>query len=858
MKRKKFIQNSAIIAGALVIAKKLGAEDKRVAVACAAPTQTAGTIASLKAGYWGDVSTWGGRVPTAADTVDINHTVTYDQPNGVYAGVNINSQLTFQPDKTTLLSSTKNVVVLGTLQMRPATQQVVHTLRFTGINESSMVGGGMDVLATDIGLWVMGSGQLDLNGTSKTSWTTASTGIASGSTTIPLKDLTGWQIGDDIAITPTEPPTVGDRYLTGFEDKTITAISGNTISMAKTSYAHPMVNNLWTAEVMNLTRNVRIEGTVSGRSHIFIRSTKPQTIRFVAFRYMGPRKGLNLTLGRYVMHFHHCDDGTIGSLVEGCAVRDAGNHSYVPHVSHGITFKNNVAYNVTEAAYWWDRLDVSHKIVYDGNIAALVKFVGGSKDLTETDESPMFASIAFTLINGNENVAINNVAVGTYGDGGGGFNWDGCECMDGVWKFDNNTAHNNGFGIRVWQNSSLVHTIDNMIMYHNNYGVGHGAYANCYRYNGGKYYGNNYGFGIEASSLNSNRVRIENIEFNGAGFGKSAISVQSSPIPADFPTFIRGCTFSGYPTAPIVDAADNELKCIDVIQCSGASVSVAGATTKEHVRIQPASGQSTQMAKSGTTNIAPFAPTLWGNGNGLLGSYFNGNNFQTPVFSRIDYNVSFSEWGSIGIHYKLDQSNHSIRWTGQIMGQFSEAYTFTVESAGGVRLWVDGLLILDRWQDAALGDLTSRSIPLIAGKRYNIKLEYFSDARTAVGLMWASNSLPKEYVPQSQLFSDGTVVPPIIPPVIPPVIPPGQPVVTLTITASPNPARVSQNWKITATSSAGGKVNLSISNSQGVLLGSGSFDSGQSVSTGAGLARGNYYLTATQGNVSKTITLMKQ
>jgi hypothetical protein len=169
-----------------------------------------------------------------------------------------------------------------------------------------------------------------------------------------------------------------------------------------------------------------------------------------------------------------------------------------------------------------------------------------------------------------------------------------------------------------------------------------------------------------------------------------------------------------------------------------------------------------------------------------------------------------------------------------------------------------GLLILDRWQDAALGDLTSRSIPLIAGKRYNIKLEYFSDARTAVGLMWASNSLPKEYVPQSQLFSDGTVVPPIIPPVIPPVIPPGQPVVTLTITASPNPARVSQNWKITATSSAGGKVNLSISNSQGVLLGSGSFDSGQSVSTGAGLARGNYYLTATQGNVSKTITLMKQ
>jgi hypothetical protein len=80
------------------------------------------------------------------------------------------------------------------------------------------------------------------------------------------------------------------------------------------------------AEVLNLTRNVRIEGTPGGRSHVFIRNDVPtiHTIRDVALRYLGPRKGKKKVLGRYALHFHMCGASTKGSAVEATVVRDAG------------------------------------------------------------------------------------------------------------------------------------------------------------------------------------------------------------------------------------------------------------------------------------------------------------------------------------------------------------------------------------------------------------------------------------------------------------------------------------------------------------------------------------------------------
>ncbi len=403
--RRKFIRDVSLTATALTVTSQIGKAKSsihREAISCgpAKVLELAGTLGSVKSGNWSDAATWGGRVPSSSDTpflISSGHTVTFDVTTTTVAGVNVNAGgiLVFSTGKSSTLQSTKNVVVQGKLQMKPSTASIVQTLRFININENSFVGGGMDVLTSDVGLWVMGAGQLDILGTSKTSWSNSSGSVGSGSTSISVQNATGWRTGDTISIAPTEPPTVGSAF-TSFDESNISSISGTSVSLSKsTSRPHPVVNSKWNPEVMNLTRNVCIEGTPTGRAHIFIRSTSKQYIKFAAIRYMGPRKDTSgdgvaeLVAGRYGLHFHHCMDSSRGSLVEGNVIRDTGNHSYVPHISHGITFLNNIAYNVLETAFWWDPGDPTHDVVYDHNIVAICKFVPRSINMN-AENAPTF------------------------------------------------------------------------------------------------------------------------------------------------------------------------------------------------------------------------------------------------------------------------------------------------------------------------------------------------------------------------------------------------------------------------------------------------------------------------------------
>jgi hypothetical protein len=771
--RRRFIRSASLTATSLVLIRP-GVEayksnSRRTAIGCAPQKQFAltGTISSVQSGKWSDPLTWGGKTPSASDTplISPGHTIVYDVTLTTVAGINVSSSavLSFDTAKSTTLQSTANVVIEGKLEMHPATAAVIQILRFMGVDESKFVGGGMDVLATDVGLWVMGAGMLDLAGTAKSSWTRVSGSIGAGATSISVENANGWLPGDEISITPTEAPTVGDAFATGFDARTINSVSGNTITLSSgTSRPHPVVNNQWTAEVINLTRNVRIEGTAAGKAHIYIRSTSIQKVQYAAMQYMGPRKdrggstATELVAGRYGLHFHHCMDGSRGSLVQGNVVRDTDNHSYVPHVSHGIKFLDNVAYNVTETAFWWDPGDPTHDVIYDHNLVAITKFINGSLNMNAQD-APTFSSSGFALNTGDGNIAKNNVVVaGSQGDHaeGGAYNWEAV-INEGVWIFTNNLAHNCGCGLRVWQNSTRNHVIEDFTSYHNNWGMFHGAYANSYTYNGGTFYG--CGIEIKAASANTNRVRLENITIDGAGIIDYGIQIIHSPLPGNKPVFLRNLTIRGCKVAAILDAAAPEVHSTDVIQCNidGAIVLDPNAADGETIRIQPVTGQSTQISKTSKgSSIAPFAATIWGNGKGLKGEYFNSANFTNPALTRIDSNVSFTEW-SAGVHYAITGSTYSVRWTGQLQAQYSESHTFYLGSGGGHRLWIDNKLILDSWVEHYPDSFQSSPITLVAGQRYDVKLEYFNtEGGTGMGLLWTSPSLPLEYVPQSQLYTD--------------------------------------------------------------------------------------------------------
>jgi hypothetical protein len=782
--RRKFLRDASMTATGLAITSQLGAkkQDVRAKVIECAPRQTfalLGTISSVQSGNWSDPATWGGKLPGPSDTplISSGHTVTYDLATASYAGVSISSGATLQFDagRNATLQSSANVVVEGKLSMRPSSASIVHILQFINIDESKFVGGGMDVITADVGLWAMGSGLLDLIGSPKTSFVRAAGNIPSGTGTISLSSApSGWRADDDITIAPTESPTVGSAFTNGFEDRKITSISGSSVTMsAGTLRAHPQINNMWAAEVINLTRNVRIEGTASGRTHIFIRTSVPQTIKNIQIRYIGPRKNRTgdstpeFVLGRYGLHFHHCGNGSVGSVVEGCVIRDTGSHCYVPHGSNGVTMKGNAAYNFMEIAFWWDVLDLTHGITWDGNIVAKGSFLHNAADIDNGD-APTFTVSAFILGVGDDNVCNNNIAIGMTGDfrNGGGYFWQE-GLIESVWEFKNNMAHNCCGGLVTWQNNLKLHVIEDSVLYNNEMGIYHGAYSNSYLYRGGYVY--NSEIKIKASSGNSMRVKFENLIIDAAGLDY-AIRMEEGPLDGELPVMIRNCTITGHRRAGISNESPNAVKKVDILQCTTSGIAGGAlslltsavdyllsplAGSNEVVRVQPVSGQPYMLTKSGKTNIAPFAPTIWGNGNGLKAEYFNDAGLSRAAFTRTDTCVCFLDWNQLGVHYKITSGSYSIRWSGKVMPHFSEATTFQVETGGGIRLYVDGKLIIDSWKEQYPGNLRSSAVTLVAGQKYDIKLEYFNtDNRSNIGLMWQSASLPLEYVPMGQLFSD--------------------------------------------------------------------------------------------------------
>src|SRR3989338_10373715 len=68
----------------------------------------------------------------------------------------------------------------------------------------------------------------------------------------------------------------------------------------------------------------------------------------------GEGRGSDFVLGRYALHFHMSGENNRGVVVEGVVARDIGSHAFVPHASHGITFRDTLSYNTAETPYWWD------------------------------------------------------------------------------------------------------------------------------------------------------------------------------------------------------------------------------------------------------------------------------------------------------------------------------------------------------------------------------------------------------------------------------------------------------------------------------------------------------------------------
>ena len=138
-------------------------------------------------------------------------------------------------------------------------------------------------------------------------------------------------------------------------------------------------------------------------------------------------------------------------------------------------------------------------------------------------------------------------------------------------------------------------------------------------------------------------------------------------------------------------------------------------------------------------------------GTGLTGEYYDNNDLTNLMVTRVDPTIDFW-WGDGSPDPSIWVETFSTRWTGQIQPKYSETYTFYINSDNGRRLWINNQLIIDKW----LNDWNveySGTITLVAGQKYDIKMEYFEESGGAgINFSWQSASQAKEIVPQLQLY----------------------------------------------------------------------------------------------------------
>ena len=142
-----------------------------------------------------------------------------------------------------------------------------------------------------------------------------------------------------------------------------------------------------------------------------------------------------------------------------------------------------------------------------------------------------------------------------------------------------------------------------------------------------------------------------------------------------------------------------------------------------------------------------------GTGTGLKGAYFQGlqDPSGTPTATEIDPTINFS-WNGASPIAGVDGTNFAAEWTGQIQAKTTGAYTLSTISDDGVRVYIDGNLVIDNYTYHGATTDTA-TVNFVAGDKHTIDIKFFQGSGGAVmQLYWSAPGLPTEIVPKTQLY----------------------------------------------------------------------------------------------------------
>ncbi len=317
---------------------------------------------------WSDPASWPNKkVPAAGEKVEIasGRNVILDVSPPALGGVTINGKLSFSNNADIELT-TEWVMVHGELQI--GTEAAPHTRKATitlanNVKDEEMMGMG------DRGIMISG-GTLNLHGDRKNTWTKLSSTANAGSTSISVLNASGWRVGDEIVLASTDfNPRQAER-------RTITAISGNTLTLdKKLEYMHfgkITFDVDERGEVGLLTRNIKIQATPDAEQtflggHIMAMVTSKVFVEGVELNRMGQ----NLQLARYPIHWHLVGDAK-GQYIKNASIHDTYNRCVTVHGTNDLVIENNVTYNTVGHCFFLED-GIEHGNQFVHNLAIQTK-----------------------------------------------------------------------------------------------------------------------------------------------------------------------------------------------------------------------------------------------------------------------------------------------------------------------------------------------------------------------------------------------------------------------------------------------------------------------------------------------------
>lgn len=141
-----------------------------------------------------------------------------------------------------------------------------------------------------------------------------------------------------------------------------------------------------------------------------------------------------------------------------------------------------------------------------------------------------------------------------------------------------------------------------------------------------------------------------------------------------------------------------------------------------------------------------------GDGTGLTAAYFANTVLGgMPVLTRTDATLDFT-WAGGAPAPGMPADHFSVRWHGFIETPDTGPCTLIARSDDGMRVWLDGTLVIDAWIARSVAE-TTWTFAAEAGRRHAIRIEYFERTGQAVAqLLWQHGGGPRQLVPSAHLY----------------------------------------------------------------------------------------------------------